>query len=232
MKKSIIAMSLLALSPYAMAGMNDDPMLFSVMIDKLEYRATDGDNPVVWDADAWLGKDLNKLWFKTEGEIADGTTENAWAELLYSRGISAYWDVQVGWRHDFRPQPSRDWLAVGFKGLAPYWFEVDATAYARKDGTLAARLNLEYEFLFTQKLILSPEVEANLFSRDDPQRGVGSGLADLELGLRLRYEIRREFAPYIGVNWEKAFGNTADYIREEGGSSSSLQFVAGIRAWF
>ena len=232
MKSSIIALSLLLISPFVMAGMNDDPTLFMVKIDKLEYRATDGDNPVVWDADAWVGKDLNKLWFKTEGEIAGGETEDAWAELLYSRAIAPYWDVQVGWRHDFRPQPSRDWLAIGIKGLAPYWFEVDLTAYARADGSLAARLDVEYEFMLTQKLVLSPELEANLFSEDDDQRGIGSGLADLELGLRLRYEIRREFAPYIGVNWEKAFGGTADHIKEEGGSSSALQFVVGIRAWF
>ena len=232
MKKTYIALSLLLLSPSVMAGMEDDPTLFSVMIDKLEYRTTDGDNPVVWDADAWIGKDLNKIWFKTEGEIADGETEDAWAELLYSRGISPYWDLQVGWRHDFRPDPRRDWLAVGFKGLAPYWFEIDATAYARNDGTLFARVDAEYEFMITQRLILSPELEFNIFSKQDKERGIGSGLSDAELGLRLRYEIRREFAPYIGVNWEKAFGDTADFIKEEGGSSSSLQFVVGVRAWF
>jgi len=232
MKNRIYILLLLLLSTPVMAGMDDDPILFMGKIDKLEYRFTDGDNPVVWDADVWLGKDLNKLWFKTEGEITAGTTESAWAELLYSRAIAPYWDLQAGWRHDFRPETSRDWLAVGVKGLAPYWFDVDATAYARSDGTLAARLNVEYEFLFTQKLILSPELEANVFSKDDKQRGIGSGLSDLELSLRLRYEIRREFAPYIGVNWEKAFGNTADTIRDEGGSSGNLQFVVGIRAWF
>ena len=232
MKKAVFALNVLLLSPMAMAGMDDDPTLFSAMIDKLEYRATDGDNPVVWDADAWLGKDLNKLWFKTEGEIADGTTEDAWAELLYSRGIAPYWDVQVGWRHDFRPEPQRDWLAVGIKGLAPYWFEVDATAYARTDGSLFARLDVEYEFMITQRLILSPELEVDVFSRKDEQRGIGSGLSTAELGLRLRYEIRREFAPYIGVNWEKSFGDTADFARDEGESTSALQFVVGIRAWF
>ena len=235
MKNAIIASAMatgLLLPSFASAGMDDDPTLFSVMIDKLEYRATNGDNPVVWDADAWLGKDLNKLWFKTEGEVASGTTESAWTELLYSRGISAYWDLQAGWRHDFRPVKSRDWFAIGVKGLAPYWFDVDATAYARPDGSLFARLNVEYEFLFTQKLILSPELEANFFSRDDQARGIGSGLSDAELSLRLRYEIRREFAPYIGVNWEKTFGNTADFVRDEGGSTSDLQFVVGIRAWF
>ncbi len=232
MKKAVFALNVLLLSPMAMAGMDDDPTLFSAMIDKLEYRATDGDNPVVWDADAWLGKDLNKLWFKTEGEIADGTTEDAWAELLYSRGIAPYWDVQVGWRHDFRPEPQRDWLAVGIKGLAPYWFEVDATAYARTDGSLFARLDVEYEFMITQRLILSPELEVDVFSRKDEQRGIGSGLSTAELGLRLRYEIRREFAPYIGVNWEKSFGDTADFARDEDESTSALQFVVGIRAWF
>jgi copper resistance protein B len=229
---SSIAAALLLTSTVAHAGMDDDPTLFSVMIDKLEYRAMKGDNLVVWDADAWLGKDLNKLWFKTEGEIANGTTEDAWAEILYSRGISAYWDVQLGWRHDFRPQPSRDWLAVGFKGLAPYWFDVDATAYARNDGSLFARLNLEYELMLSQQLILSPELELNAYSKADQARGIGAGLSTAELGLRLRYEIRREFAPYIGVNWEKSFGDTAGFASDAGESTSELQFVVGVRAWF
>ena len=232
MKNIAITIILLAFSPLTLAGMNDDPTLVSVMIDKLEYRAMNGDNPVVWDADAWVGKDLNKLWFKTEGEVVDGTTESAWAELLYSRGISAYWDLQVGWRHDFRPEPKKDWFAIGVKGLAPYWFEVDATAYARPDGSLFARANIEYELLITQRLILSPELEVNAYSRSDKERGIGSGLSTAELGLRLRYEIRREFAPYIGVNWEKAFGDTADFARDDGESTSDLQFVVGVRAWF
>ena len=232
MKKPIYALSLLLLSTPVLAGMEDDPTLVMVKIDKAEYRFTDGDNPVVWDADAWIGKDLNKLWFKTEGEVVGGTTESAWAEMLYSRAIAPYWDLQAGWRHDFRPGKGKDWAAFGIKGLAPYFFEVDATAYARPDGDLAARFNVEYEFMFTQRLVLSPEIEANFFSRSDEARGIGSGLSDLELGLRLRYEIRREFAPYIGINWERAFGDTADFRRDEGESTSDLQFVVGIRAWY
>ncbi len=216
----------------ALAAADDDPLLLKLMIDKLEWRAADGPNPWVWDADAWVGKDLNKLWFKTEGEYADGTTEAAFGEALYSRAISPYWDLQAGWRHDFRPQPSRDWFAIGFQGLAPYWFEVDATLYAGGNGTVFGRLDAEYELMITQRLVLSPELETNFYGNDDPARGIGSGFSDLELGLRLRYEIRREFAPYIGVNWEKKFGGTADYAREEGESTSDLQVVVGLRAWF
>jgi copper resistance protein B len=215
-----------------MAAAEDDPLLFKLMIDKLEWRAADGSNPWVWDADAWIGKDLNKIWFKTEGEYADGTTEGAYGEVLYSRGIAPYWDLQAGWRHDFRPEPDRDWFAVGFRGLAPYWFDVDATLYAGGNGTISGRLDAEYELMFTQRLILSPELETNFYGKDDPARGIGSGISNLELGLRLRYEIRREIAPYIGVNWEKLFGQTADYAREEGESTSDLQFVVGVRAWF
>jgi len=233
MKKQILfAMGCLFVSSGAMAAAEDDPVLFKVLIDKLEWRATDGPNPWVWDADAWIGKDLNKLWLKTEGEYADGTTDAAYGEALYSRGIAPYWDLQAGWRHDFSPEPERDWLAVGFRGLAPYWFDVDATLYAGGNGTVFARLDAEYELMITQRLVLSPELETNVYANSDPARGIGSGVSGLELGLRLRYEIRREFAPYIGVNWEKLFGGTADYAREEDESTNDLQFVVGVRAWF
>jgi len=216
----------------AMAAAEDDPVLAKLMIDKLEWRAADGPDPWVWDADAWIGRDLHKLWIKTEGERADGHTESAYGELLYSRAVAPYWDLQLGWRHDFRPEPDRDWFAVGFKGLAPYWFEVDATLYAGGNGTVAGRLDAEYELMLTQRLILSPELELSFYGKEDAARGIGSGLSDLELGLRLRYEIVREVAPYIGVNWEKKLGNTADFARDEGESTSDLQFVVGVRAWF
>lgn len=223
--------SLLA-SQLAFAGAEDDPVLAKVMVDKLEWRNADAGSLWAWDADAWVGRDINKLWFKTEGEYADGSTESASVEALYSRAISPYWDLQAGWRHDFYAKPARDWFAVGVKGLAPYWFEVDATLYAGGNGTVAGRLDAEYEILFNQKLILTPEIELSFSGDEDPARGIGSGLTDMELGLRLRYEIRREFAPYIGVNWEKKFGTTADYAEEEGESSDEVQFVAGVRAWF
>ncbi len=222
----------LILSDVAYAVMEDDPLLATVTIEQLEWRSANGDDPWVWDAEGWVGKDFHKLWFKSEGEAVDGRTESAFLEALYSRAIATYWDLQTGWRHDFEPGPSRDWFAIGFQGVAPYFFEVDATLYAGGNGTVAARLEAEYEILFTQRLILTPEVEFNAYGRDDPPRGIGSGVSDLELGLRLRYEIRRQLAPYIGINWEKKFGGTADFARAEGESSDDLQFVIGLRAWF
>jgi copper resistance protein B len=160
-KQVLLALGCLVISSGAMAAAEDDPLLSKLMIDKLEWRAADGPAPWVWDADAWAGKDLNKLGFKTEGEYADGTTEAAYGEALSSRGIAPYWDLQTGWRHDFGPEPERDWFAVGFNGLAPYWFDVDATLYAGGNGTVSARLDAEYEILFTQRLILAPELETN-----------------------------------------------------------------------
>ncbi len=233
MKPTIIFLLACLLPPMAArAASEDDPLLFKLMIDKFEWRAGDGPSSWAWDADAWVGKDLNKLWFKTEGDYANGATRAAYGEVLYSRGIAPFWDLQVGVRQDFRPDPERDWFAIGFRGLAPYWFDVDATLYAGGNGTVSGRLNAEYELLFTQRLILSPELEMNFYGKDDPARGIGSGISNLDLGLRLRYEIRREFAPYIGVNWEQKFGGTADYAREDGESTSDLQFVVGVRAWF
>jgi copper resistance protein B len=213
-------------------GLPDDPLLFKLMVDKAEVADPNGDSTFVWEADAWLGKDLNKLWFKTEGESKPKGTEEGKVELLYSRAIAPFWDLQAGWRHDFAPSPKRDWFALGFKGLAPYMFEVDATAYVGESGRFAFNFQAEYEYLFTQRLILTPEVEMNLYGKNDEERGIGSGLSDLSFGLRLRYELAREFAPYIGVNWWHKYGNTADYARAEGEDRSATEFVLGVRAWF
>lgn len=218
--------------PSVFAAGADDPLLYKVMIDKLEVRNTDGSNPLVLDADAWVGYDLNKLWLKTEVEYVDDGAEEAEIQFLYSRALAPFWDFQVGWRRDIKPEPSRDFLALGFRGLAPYLFDVDAEVFVGESGQLGARLDAEYEYLFSQKLILSPEVEINLYSKDDKEVGIGSGLSDMELGLRLRYEVRREFAPYIGVNWTKIFGQTADFAREEGEKTDDVQIVAGVRIWF
>lgn len=214
------------------AGMEDDPLLGKVMINQLELRSTDGKDPLMWDADAWVGKDLNKIWIKAEGEFVDNKTEESELQFLYSRAIAPYWDFQVGWRGDLKPEPERNWLALGVLGLAPYFFEVDAALFVGENGRTAARLDAEYEMLFTQRLILTPEIELNFYGKDDPTIGIGSGLSDIEAGLRLRYEIRREFAPYIGINWWKKFGTTADFSKVQGKNTSDTQLVVGIRAWF
>lgn len=232
MENIIAVMMLVGLTSTAMAGGADDPLLYKVMIDKLELRNTSGPNALVLDADAWVGYDFDKFWLKTDVERVNGNTEEAEVQFLYSRAIAPFWDFQAGWRHDIKPKPTRDYLALGFKGLSPYQFDVDAGLFIGESGQVNVRLNVEYEYLLTQKWILSPEIEVNVFSEDDAQVGVGSGLSDLELGLRLRYEVRREFAPYIGVNWTRKFGQTADFAKAGGEDTSDVQLVAGVRIWF
>ena len=212
-------------------GMIDDPLLTMIMVDQMELRAATGDTPLAWDGEAWIGFDLNKLWFKTDGEYVNSGVEEAEVQALYSRAVAPFWDLQVGWRGDLEPGPARNWLTLGFKGLAPWFFEIDAALFLGENGRTAARLKANYEIMFTQRLVLQPEVEINLYGRDDPAAGIGSGLSDLEAGLRLRYEIRREFAPYLGVNWIHLYGDTADYARSEGMDTDDFRFVAGIRAW-
>lgn len=229
---SALLMTLLLSGTAHGGGMIDDPLLAMVLVDQFELRASDGDTPLVWDGEGWVGYDLNKLWIKTDGEYLDGQFEEAELQALYSRAIATYWDVQIGWRGDLEPTPTRNWLALGVKGLAPYFFDIDVAVFVGESGRTAARLKADYEFLFTQKLILQPEIELNLYGKDDPATGIGSGFSDIEAGLRLRYEIRREFAPYIGVNWIHLFGDTADYAREEDRDTDNVQFVFGIRAWF
>jgi len=232
MKKTLAVLMAVGLSTSALAGGVDDPLLSKAMINKMELRGTGGPDPQVLDAEAWVGYDLNKFWFKTDVERLNGRTTDAEVQFLYSRAITPFWDLQVGWRRDIKPTPQRDFLALGIKGLTPYLFDVDAGLFFGKSGQIAARLDAEYEYMLTQRLILSPEIAMNLYRKDDPAVGIGSGLSNMELGLRLRYEVRREFAPYIGVNWTKKFGQTADFARADGEGTSDVQIVVGIRAWF
>ena len=227
-----LLLTLLTGTPLNAGEMEDDPTLFTVFADQFEWRDGEDDELMVWDVQGWIGKDLNKFWWKTVGESAGSGVDDAELQFLFSHAIAPFWDVQIGWRSDIEPDSGRDWAVIGVQGLAPYFFEVDAALFIGSSGRVAARLEAEYEFLFTQKLILTPEVEINAYSEDDPALRIGSGLSDIELGLRLRYEIRREFAPYFGINWEKKFGTTADYAREDGLEASDLQLVVGIRAWF
>jgi len=210
----------------------DDPLLSKVMIDRLEVRDVEHNNPIVWEGQGWIGKDLHKLWFKTEGERANGETEDAEVQALYSHAIAPFWDVQVGLRQDFKPDPGRGWAVIGLQGLAPYFFELDTALFIGESGRTAFRVQAEYELMFTQKLILTPEVEINFYGQNDVDLEIGSGLSDIEAGLRLRYEVRREVAPYIGVNWNKRFGNSADFSRSSGKSVDDFQWVVGVRAWF
>jgi copper resistance protein B len=170
---------------------------------------------------------------RSDGEQISGITESANLEILYGKATARWWDVVAGVRHGFLPgAESQTFAAIGVMGLAPYKFEVAATAYIGEAGQTAIDFETEYEILLTNRLILQPVVEVSLFGQDDERRGIGSGLSTIEAGLRLRYEIRREFAPYIGLNWEKSFGNTADFARARGEEVDETQLVVGLRTWF
>lgn len=212
-------------------GMDDDPLISKFMLDKLEYVHGVSDS-MAWDGRFRIGYDLNRAWVRSEGQRVHGKTQDADVELLWGHTFAPFWDVVSGVRHDFGTGPSRDWAALGIQGLAPYKFYVEATAYMGSSGRTAARLKTSYDLLLTQRLILSPEVDANLYSKDDPSRGIGAGLSDASLGLRLRYEIRREFAPYIGFNLVRKYGKTADFSRAEGAPAHDVQLVTGVRIWF
>ena len=204
-----------------------------LIAERLEHHSIDGENQLAWEAQGWHGTDEHKFWFKTEGEAAtDGEVDEAEVQLLYSRAISPFWDLQAGIRHDMEPSPQRNHLVLGFQGLAPYWFEVDSAVFLSDEGTLTARVELEYELLLTQRLILQPRLELNLAASDDEEIGVGRGVFDSFAELRLRYEIRRQFAPYLGISWGGDFHHSADFTATEGGDPREFAVVAGIRIWF
>lgn len=203
-----------------------------VLIDQLEIWNASPGTGLGWDAVAWIGSDVNRLWLRSEGEYVDSSLESAELEVLVGHSIAPWWDVVAGIRHDFKPGQSQDFFALGMMGLSPYKFETDITLYFGESGQTAARLQFEYETLFTNRLILQPKLELNFYGQDDPERGIGSGLSTASIGLRLRYEITRQFAPYLGVSWDKTFGQTADYLRSEGESTTELTALAGVRVWF
>ncbi|HJR73612.1 MAG TPA: copper resistance protein B [Luteimonas sp.] len=215
--------------------MDDDPLIGSLQFDQLEWQDPadgSGDAGLTWNLRGWLGGVNDRAWLRSEGERRDGRTEHGDVELLWGHATGPWWDRVVGLRHDFGEGRPRDWLAIGVQGLAPYKFEVAATAYVGESGRLAARVEAEYELLLTNRLILQPKVEADLYSKDDPENGIGRGLSSAEFGLRLRYEFRREFAPYLGYVWTRRFGETADLAQVAGGERSEGQWVAGFRFWF
>ena len=209
-------------------------MTFSqLMIDRLEYRAQKGGDGYHWEGEGWIGGDINRLAVKSEGEgDVRGALESAELQALYSRAIDPWWNLIAGVRQDFRPQPQRTYATIGIEGLAPYWFELEAQAFLSDKGDAHVRVEGSYDQRITQRLVLQPAAELNIAVQDVPELGIGSGVSDIELGLRLRYEFAREFAPYIGVNWERRFGDSARYARAAGDGASATSLVMGVRFWF
>jgi copper resistance protein B len=217
---------------HALHEMGDMPQGV-IMADRLEVQGDDGSRSLVWDLWARYGGDIDRLWLKAEGEadLRDGGVEEAEVQALWSRAVAAYWDVQVGLRYDVEP----DGLAhgvIGLHGLAPFLFEVDAVAFLSERGDLTARMETEYALLLTQQLILQPRVELEWAASDIPDRGLAAGLSHLNAGLRLRYELTGEVAPYLGVEWSRSLGGTADAVRLAGGDREVTRWVAGVRLWY
>ena len=202
------------------------------LLDRLEVSDADNGTALGWEAMAWVGGDIQRIWLRSEGEAVDGRIEHGDMEVLYGRSVRPWWDVLAGVRQDVGEGPSRTWAAFGVQGLSPYKFEVAATAYIGQGGRTALRAEAEYDTLLTNRLILQWRAEANAYGKADPLAGIGSGLSTVEFGARLRYEITRQFAPYFGVEHDRAFGNTADLRRNAGHDAGDTRVVAGVRVWF
>ncbi|CAN7609898.1 copper resistance protein B [Phenylobacterium sp. LjRoot225] len=208
-------------------------MRFSkVMLNLAEYRTGAKGDAYHWDGEAWYGGDYNRLVLRSEGEgaVREGL-ESAEVQALYSRAVGRYTDLRAGLRQDFSPH-ARTYLAVGAESLLPYWFDVEGSAFLSTEGEVLVRAEGSYDLRLFQRVVLQPRAELNFAAQNSPETRTGQGLSSAELGLRLRYEIRREFAPYIGVSWERRFGRTADYARDEGDAVEATSLVMGLRAWF
>ena len=213
-------------------AIHDRAINFQVLFDQLEWQFVHGERGSRWDSRSWIGGDRNRLWIRTEGDAIDGTLDTAEAQVLLGRSFSRWWEVVAGVRFDARPAPSHTWFALGIQGLAPQFLDVQATAFIGQSGHTAARIEIEHDLLLTQRLVLQPLVELSLSGKDDPDRGIGAGLSTGEVGFRMRYEIRRELAPYAGVVWHRKLFATGDRARERGGDAGGWHLVSGLRFWF
>lgn len=217
-------------APYG-APVDDQRVYVHAILDQFEERIG-RDNSFRWEGEGWVGTDTDRLWLKSEGELnRNGKIDDGQHEVFYDRPITSFFDLQAGARFDIDSHRGRTWAALGVEGLAPLFFHVSATGYASNSGHFAAKLESSYDLLLTQRLILQPRIELNLYSKSDPMRLVGSGLSDLDAGLRLRYEFSRKFAPYIGLTYENKFGETANLARLAGERPSDLRLTIGIRSW-
>ncbi len=207
--------------------------LYQVMFNIAEAQFRNGRDGFEWDGEGWYGGDINRLWIKSEGDGAFGQSiEKAEVQALYSRAVGPYFNLQGGVRYDFKPDPSRVYAVAGFEGLAPSFFDVEGSLFLSNRGELMARAEGYYDQRITQRLNLQPRAEINFAAQDSRELGIGAGLSDAEVGLRLRYDIRREFAPYVGVQYQRAFGNTRRFLRAEGEDAAGWSLLTGVRAWF
>jgi copper resistance protein B len=210
----------------------DQEVFAHLILDQLEGRWNGSNTEFRWDGQGWVGTDYDKLWIKSEGTLqSDGVLDDGQHQFLYSRAITTYFDLQGGLRSDIDSRPTRNWAAFGIQGLAPYFFDLEVTGFVSGQGHLAAKLEASYDLLLTQRLILQPQIELNIYSKADPVRLVGAGFSDIDAGLRLRYEFNRKFAPYLGVVYEGKFGQTASYAKRAGESTGDFRFVFGVRIW-
>lgn len=220
-----------AAAPPAHAHEHGRTVFAFLMVDRLE-RWDDGAGGEAWGVKGWVGSDEHRLWLRSEGEREGGKLADADLEVLYGRPVARWWDLQAGLRRTYGPGPSRTAAALGVSGIAPGKFEIEATGYLDEDGRLSARAEAAYTLLVTNRLILEPRIEAGWQAREDRDRGLGAGLSSLETGLRLRYEIDRRFAPYLGVVRVRNFGETADLRRADGEATGETRVVAGVRLRF
>ena len=212
-------------------AVHDTNFHYQVLFDRLEWRGDDSGG-FTFENTSWFGGDINRLWIRADLESDDTELESASVDALWGRSFSRWWDFVLGMRQDFRPGDPQPWAAVGIQGLAPQWFEIEATAYVGAEGRTRAEFEIEYDLLLTQRMKLQPLVEFDVYGKDDPQRGIAAGLSSLEAGFRVRYEVRREFAPYVGITWDRKLFGTGDLARDRGDDVSQARLAFGVRTWF
>ncbi len=232
LRKIFVMIAVFFLPSLTLASGNDDPLLTKVIFDKLEVAKNHDNKTSIWDARMFVGHDINKVWFKTEGERTNGEIESSEVYLLFSHAMFPFWDINAGIRRDLKPEPAQSWLQLGLMGTAPYFIDNEISFFIGKDNHTALRLDLMRELMLTQKWVITPEVKMDFNAYNDKDTAAGSGLSILEPSLRIKYEISREFAPYIGLVSQNTYGKTKDFVQAAGGDTSNTSVVAGVHIWF
>jgi len=227
MKKLIFtSFTFASIAMNSFAGGTADPLYTKVTIDSLEKQNND-EKSLSWEGNIWTGYDLNKLYLYSEGEKGKDSSTESENQLVFSHAISPYWDIQLGLGYDKTPSENQTWGVLALQGMAPYFVETRLALFSDDEGNFGLRIEAEYDALITQKLSLSPSISSSLYSDDIPEMEIGKGLSNITLGLRLNYDLSREFSPYIGIEWNKNYGNTNDFNQKD-----ETYAVAGFKFWF
>lgn len=211
--------------------MADDMTFTGLWMDRLERVRHEDGNATELEGRFWRGNSYDKFVINTEAEFVGNSLQRAEIDFLWSHAVTPFWNLRLGLTQEIGDAPDRSWATFSFRGLAPYWLDLETNIHIGEGGRTAFELEAEYDLLLTQRLVVQPRLDFKAYGKSDMAAGRGKGVANVEAGVRLRYEFSRQFAPYLGVERAAVFGETAKLL-PAGEPDRETHWVAGFRFWF